>query len=1077
MKASGKLAVMVCSAVAVAFVAAAASGADAVNVAETLKWFDDHVYGPIPPRPAEISFALVEDGTAFGGEAVRRQYRIFSRNAGVSNAIDVLIYLPPDRHGPVPAFVCPNFYGNHTVTDDEKVFMPSCRPYGGKVLERGAKSSRLCVRDVLARGYIFATYCYGSTYPDATGDGKPGCFERDMSGESVWRMFPEVRESHPLAHGAWAWGTMRVRDLLETLCEVDQDRVAIVGHSRMAKSAVIAGAHDARFALVCANGGGLKPLAELPYAKFPNWFKPKASPLRFEQCDLLKCIAPRALFVSSADNDRYQPTSMANATADAAEGAWKAFGGAIGRHARPGEHAITPEDWKAILDYAEKTLGWKGPQALHADPDDQYRFFWGIHQGVYANLVAMGFNMMVDGMGSNYSFKNRVFYDRQAPAFTNLMPRMAADGVSFVMQLGYLHNKQLIEQYPRTFKDGKKDMRVLEVENPEALSQLDAAAEACAAWAAKWPACIGVQPASEVRIRTHPSCTPAHAERYRRETGREMPPEAGDRAAPHWSKLDGIPADRAIDGNHPMLAYYRWFWKSGDGWNAFYERATAHFNEAFGHTTFSMYDPCVRCPPLWGSGGPVTHINQWQVLYPFPSRLAYIASEVQAMARGRKGQEVLLMPQGIASRWEIAPKELDATVPDKPAWYTDRPNVAYLTTPADLMRIGLWEVFSRQTDGFGFHGWNTIFDGVPHGDSRLGKGYQHTDPNTAGAIADEFCRAAIPLGPLFKAIPERAPQIAILESYASAILSGTAPWDWKMRSFRYGELAQLANLAPYTIYEEEIARDGIPETVKVLLMPNCDVLTRTTVEKVNAFRARGGKVAGEATTCPAVGAMDAILPEVLDWHKVLIKMDGAQYDAAFRAIARELRRLVVSLGVEPYADVDEAHLLARVRSTTGADYLFAINDRRTFGGATGPWKRIMEVGLPNAGKVSVGRKAGAVYDLVRHERVQFSALDGRTAVPVSFTGAGGTVFLVADRPLRPLSVRVRPVMGAYEVTVTSPDRDVMVPVAVTPAGGKTMYGVVKDGVWRRRVPATRVQAGGGFKAVSLADGSTARAMP
>ena len=55
MKASGKLAVMVCSAVAVAFVAAAASGADAVNVAETLKWFDDHVYGPIPPRPAAQS--------------------------------------------------------------------------------------------------------------------------------------------------------------------------------------------------------------------------------------------------------------------------------------------------------------------------------------------------------------------------------------------------------------------------------------------------------------------------------------------------------------------------------------------------------------------------------------------------------------------------------------------------------------------------------------------------------------------------------------------------------------------------------------------------------------------------------------------------------------------------------------------------------------------------------------------------------------------------------------------------------------------------------------------------------------
>lgn len=1033
-------------------------------------WFAANVYGSIPPKPAETSFVCAEQGPAFDGTAVRRQYRVLSRQAGESNVIDVLVYIPADARGLLPTFLCPNFYGNHTVTDDEAVFMPSCRPYSGKVLARGAKASRLCVRDVLARGYIFATYCYGSTYPDVTGDAKPGCFERDMSGESIWRMFPEVREAHPLAHGAWAWGTMRVRDLLETLIEVDQDRVAIVGHSRMAKSAVIVGAYDTRFALVCANGGGLKPLADLPYGKFPNWFKPKANPLQFEQSDLLKCIAPRALFVSSAEEDRYQPTAMANATADAAEGAWRAFGGAIGRHARPGAHAITPEDWKAILDYAEKTLGWKGPRALYADPDDQRRFFWGIHPGVYTNFVAMGFNMLGDGAGSNYSFLHHVFYEKQAPAFTNLMPRMAADGLSYVMQLGYLHNKQLIERYPRTFKNGQKDMRVLEVENPEVMAQLEDAAAACAAWAAKWPACIGVQPGTEVRIRTHPSCTPAHAARYRRETGREMPPEAGDRAAPHWSKLEGIPADRAIDENHPMLAYYRWFWKSGDGWNAFYEKAVEHFNKAFGHMTFSMYDPSVRCPPLWGNN-PVTHLNQWQTQYPFPTRIAYIASEQQAMARGRKGQRTLLMIQGIASRWEIAPKELDATIPDKPAWYTDRPNVAYLTTPADLMRVGLWEVFSRQSDGVGFHGWNCIFDGAPHGVSKLGKGYQHTDPHTAGVIAEEFRRAAIPLGPLFKAIPEREPEIALLESYSSALLSGTAPWDWKMRSFFYGELACLANLAPYTIYEEEIARDGIPSSVKVLMTPNCDILTKTTVEKVRAFRARGGKILGESSTCPAIGAPDAILPEAPSWHKVLLKKEGKDFDALQRGVARDIRRLAESLGARPRADVDEPHLLARVRSTPGADYLFALNDKRTYGGATGPWKRILEKGLPNSGKVIVERTSGAVYDIISHKRIDCAAIQGKTEVPVSFENTGGRVFLLADKALSPLAVRVRPVRGAYEVEVVSPDRDVLVPIEVAPEGGKALYGVVKEGVWRRTVPATRVQPGGGFQVRNLADGS------
>ena len=127
-----------------------------------------------------------------------------------------------------------------------------------------------------------------------------------------------------------------------------------------------------------------------------------------------------------------------------------------------------------------------------------------------------------------------------------------------------------------------------------------------------------------------------------------------------------------------MLAYYRWFWQKGDGWNAYYEDSVEHFNKAFGGKAFTMFDPCVRCPPLWGSGGPVSHINQWQVLYPFPSRMAYIASQVQAMARGRKGQRTLLMAQGIASRWEIAPKnhQQKSMKPTGPLWKYPNPSIA-----------------------------------------------------------------------------------------------------------------------------------------------------------------------------------------------------------------------------------------------------------------------------------------------------------------------------------------------------------------------------------------------------------------
>ena len=97
---------IVCGLMALFSSASFAVGDDAGRVRD---WFAANVYGPIPPPPAEMSFACVEQGPAFDGTAVRRQYRIVSRNAGESNVIDVLVYVPADARGLLPTFLCPNF--------------------------------------------------------------------------------------------------------------------------------------------------------------------------------------------------------------------------------------------------------------------------------------------------------------------------------------------------------------------------------------------------------------------------------------------------------------------------------------------------------------------------------------------------------------------------------------------------------------------------------------------------------------------------------------------------------------------------------------------------------------------------------------------------------------------------------------------------------------------------------------------------------------------------------------------------------------------------------------------------------
>ena len=108
------------------------------------------------------------------------------------------------------------------------------------------------------------------------------------------------------------------------------------------------------------------------------------------------------------------------------------------------------------------------------------------------------------------------------------------------------------------------------------------------------------------------------------------------------------------------------------------------------------------------------------------------------------------------------------------------------------------------------------------------------------------------------------------------------------------------------------------------------------------------------------------------------------------------------------------------------------------------------------------REAGAVYDLEKHAPTQFKVVGGTTEIPVSYTTTDGRIFLLAPRPLGSLSISVA---ADGEVAVTSPDKDVMIPIEVACDGEKPRYGVVENGIWKRPY-----KAGSNLRVRNLADG-------
>ena len=366
-----------------------------VRRSEVLELFRMHMFGRSPGKPEKMSFEVFERGDgALDGKALRKQVTVRFAEGDGAPSMDILIYLPADAKGPVPLFVGLNFRGNHIVGTDPAIRLSTRwirSTYEGVVNDRateaarGTAASRWPVETILARGYGFATIYYGDIEPD----------RKDALGESVRAMYLKPGQKAPApdgwgAIGAWAWGLSRAMDYFETDKKIDAARVAVIGHSRLGKTALWAGATDERFAMAISNNSGCggAALSRRCFGEtvarinkvFPHWFcgnfhkyGGREGDLPIDQHMLIALMAPRPVYVASAEGDRWADPrgeflSCVHATpvhrlfgktglpTETMPGVGKNVSGDIGYHIRPGKHDLTAFDWARYLDFADKHL-------------------------------------------------------------------------------------------------------------------------------------------------------------------------------------------------------------------------------------------------------------------------------------------------------------------------------------------------------------------------------------------------------------------------------------------------------------------------------------------------------------------------------------------------------------------------------------------------------------------------------------------------------------------------------------------------------------------------------------------------
>lgn len=344
----------------------------------------DALYGPEPnSKNFKITHLIRErSDSALNGLAKRVQLRIKIEADCGEKFLDLLVYIPKKAALPAPVFLAISGSENFRVADDFSILASSSNISSPAIAKgRGADSAMWCVENILKRGYAFAIFDATSLFADSKSGAKNSIYKISKN---------QPDDENCGAISAWAWGAKIAFEAFKNIDDADSSRVALLGHSRFAKAALIASARYPLFKLTILNNSGCmgaalsrrvqgETIASITKS-FPYWFSEnlknyayKEFNLPLEQSEIIALIAPRYVYVASASEDSWADPEgeflslMEAGKIYALKGkfnfptnqdfkAGNSFLGDCAWHLRMGPHGLTSYDWNFFMDFADQCM-------------------------------------------------------------------------------------------------------------------------------------------------------------------------------------------------------------------------------------------------------------------------------------------------------------------------------------------------------------------------------------------------------------------------------------------------------------------------------------------------------------------------------------------------------------------------------------------------------------------------------------------------------------------------------------------------------------------------------------------------